>query len=169
MNALDIPYEVRVRDDIDESYPPTLPTMAVAEYISEKKSMAYDIGEDELLLTADTVVVLGSEIIGKPKDLEDAKEILRKLSGETHKVVTGCCLRTRTKKRHFSVISEVTFAPLTKEDIDYYVDNYHPLDKAGAYGVQEWIGCVGVKSIQGSYFNVMGLPVQRVWEVLKNF
>ncbi len=169
MTALDIPFEVRVRDGIDESYPPNLPTIAVAEYISEKKSMAYDISDDELLITADTIVVLGSEIIGKPRDLDDAKNILAKLSGRTHKVITGCCLRTTKRKRHFSVISEVTFAQLSQEDIAYYVEKYRPMDKAGAYGVQEWIGCVGVKNIQGSYFNVMGLPVQRLWEALKEF
>ncbi len=169
MKALDIPYQVRVRDGIDESYPPTLPTTVIAEYISEKKSMAYTISDDELLITADTIVVLGDEVIGKPRDLDDARNILNKLSGQTHKVITGCCLRTTKRKHHFSVISEVTFAHLSQEDISYYVDHYRPLDKAGAYGVQEWIGCVGVKSITGSYFNVMGLPVQRLWEALKEF
>ncbi len=167
LTALDIPFELRVMEGIDESYPPELPAMEIAEYISQKKSAAYTIADDELLITADTIVLLGDEVLGKPKNAEDAFSMLTKLSGKTHKVVTGCCLRTNEKVKHFSVVSEVTFAELSQEDIRYYVENYQPLDKAGAYGVQEWIGCVGVVSIKGSYFNVMGLPVQRLYEALK--
>ncbi len=169
LSALDIPFEIRVKEDIDESYPPTLPVAAIAEYISQKKSSAYTIADDELLITADTIVLLGSEVLGKPKDADDAIEMLGKLSGRTHQVITGCCLRMNKREKHFSVISDVTFSKLSTEDIKYYVEHYKPLDKAGAYGVQEWIGCVGVSNINGSYFNVMGLPVQRLYEALKEF
>ncbi|MCD8281740.1 MAG: Maf-like protein [Prevotella sp.] len=169
LSALDIDYELRVGNDVDESYPASLPPLEIAEYISRKKSSAYVIADDELLITADTVVVLGSEVLGKPKDLDDAKRMLGLLAGKTHQVVTGCCLRTNAREKHFSVVSDVTFAPLAQGEIDYYVETYRPLDKAGAYGVQEWIGCVGVSEIRGSYFNVMGLPVQRVYEALKEF
>ncbi len=169
LSALDIPYEVRVIDGIDETYPPLLPTVAIAEYISQKKSAAYTLATDELLITADTIVVLGSEVLGKPKDAAEAKTMLRKLSGRTHQVITGCCLRTTTKERHFSVISDVSFARLTNDEINYYVSTYKPFDKAGGYGVQEWIGCIGVTNINGSYFNVMGLPVQRLYAALRDF
>lgn len=130
---------------------------------------SYTIAEGELVLTADTVVVLGDEVLGKPKDETDAKRMLRELSGKTHQVITGVCLTTTSKQQAFAVTTDVTFKTLTDEEIDYYVTQYKPLDKAGAYGIQEWIGYIGVTSLNGSYFNVMGLPVQRIYEALNNF
>lgn len=169
--GLDIPFEVRVLDDIDESYPETLPTKKIAGYISKKKADAYrqTMADDELIITADTIVVLGQEVMGKPKDDEEARRMLRELSGKTHQVITGVCLTTKDKQSNFSVETDVTFKTLSEEEIDYYVAHYRPLDKAGAYGIQEWIGHIGVTGLNGSYFNVMGLPVQRIYEALKAF
>ncbi len=167
--GLDIPFEVRVIEDIDESYPDTLPTGEIAEYIAQKKAAAYEVGNDEVLITADTIVVLDDQILGKPADAEEAKQMLRSLSGKTHHVITGVCLKSCNQQHHFSVISEVTFKTLAEEEISYYVENYKPFDKAGAYGIQEWIGYIGVTGLSGSYFNVMGLPVQRIYEELKKF
>lgn len=167
--GLDIPFEVRVIEDIDESYPDSLPTGEIAEYIAQKKAAAYEVGNDEVLITADTIVVLDNQILGKPADAEEAKQMLRSLSGKTHHVITGVCLKSHDQQHHFSVISEVTFKTLAEEEISYYVENYKPFDKAGAYGIQEWIGYIGVTGLSGSYFNVMGLPVQRIYEELKKF
>lgn len=169
--GLDIPFEVRVLDNIDESYPETLPTKEIAGYISKKKADAYrqTMADDELIITADTIVVLGQEVMGKPKDDEEARRMLRELSGKTHQVITGVCLSTKDKQSNFSVETDVTFKTLSEEEIDYYVAHYRPLDKAGAYGIQEWIGHIGVTGLNGSYFNVMGLPVQRIYEALKAF
>ena len=167
--GLDIPFEVRVIEDIDESYPDTLPTGEIAEYIAQKKAAAYEVGNDDVLITADTIVVLDDQILGKPADAEEAKQMLRSLSGKTHHVITGVCLKSRDQQHHFSVISEVTFKTLAEDEISYYVENYKPFDKAGAYGIQEWIGYIGVTGLSGSYFNVMGLPVQRIYEELKKF
>ena len=169
--GLDIPFEVRVLDNIDESYSETLPTKEIAGYISKKKADAYrqTMVDDELIITADTIVVLGQEVMGKPKDDEEARRMLRELSGKTHQVITGVCLSTKDKQSNFSVETDVTFKTLSEEEIDYYVAHYRPLDKAGAYGIQEWIGHIGVTGLNGSYFNVMGLPVQRIYEALKAF
>ena len=167
--GLDIPFEVRVIEDIDESYPDNLPAGEIAEYIAQKKAAAYEVGNDEVLITADTIVVLDEQILGKPADAEEAKLMLRSLSGKTHHVITGVCLKSRDQQHHFSVISEVTFKTLAEEEIRYYVETYKPFDKAGAYGIQEWIGYIGVTGLSGSYFNVMGLPVQRIYEELKKF
>ena len=167
--GLDVAYEVRVLKDIDETYPDNLPVADIPTYISREKAAAYTIADNELLLTADTVVVLGNEVLGKPADDADAKRMLRELSGKTHQVITGVCLTTTKKQHSFSVTTDVTFKELTDDEIDYYVTNYHPLDKAGAYGIQEWIGYVGVTRIEGSYFNVMGLPIQRLYKELKRF
>ena len=164
--GLDIPYEIKVIGGIDESYPDDLDVMKVAEYVACKKAAAYTASDDEIVLTADTIVVVDGKILGKPHDKEDAKQMLRTISGKTHHVVTGVCLKSSAKQSQFSVVSEVTFKWLKEREIDYYVDKYSPLDKAGAYGIQEWIGYVGVTSIRGSYYNVMGLPVQRIYEEL---
>lgn len=164
--GLDIPFEVKVLSGIDESYPEGLGVEEIPQYIAMEKAAAYDIAEDEIVITADTVVVLGDAILGKPVDENDAKNMLRALSGNTHWVVTGVCITSADKQRKFSVVSEVTFKVLSETEIDYYVNRYHPFDKAGAYGIQEWIGYVGVTSLKGSYFNVMGLPVQRIYEEL---
>ena len=167
--GIDIPFEVRVIDGIDESYPDTLPTKDIAEYISKKKSAAYrqTMAGDELVITADTIVVLGSQVMGKPKDADEACSMLRQLSGQTHQVITGVTLTTTERQISFSVETDVTFKLLSDEEIEYYVSHYRPFDKAGAYGIQEWIGHIGVTGMSGSYFNVMGLPVQRIYEALK--
>jgi len=171
LGGLDIPFDVRVLDGIDESYPEDLPTKEIAGYISKKKAAAYQqtIAADELIITADTIVILGQKVMGKPKDAEEAKRMLHELSGQTHQVITGVCLTTKEKQVSFSVETDVTFKKLTDEEVNYYVDHYRPFDKAGAYGIQEWIGHVGVTGMNGSYFNVMGLPVQRIYEALKAF
>ena len=178
--GLDIPFEVKVIPGIDESYPDTLGAYDTAEYIARKKSSAYRelVSDGVVVLTADTVVIAPTAdeqndkegkgvILGKPKDAEEAHAMLRMLSGKTHHVVTGVCLVSKEKERSFSVVTEVTFKHLTDEEIDYYVAHYKPFDKAGAYGIQEWIGYVGCTGLKGSYFNVMGLPVQRIYEELQ--
>ena len=166
LNQLGLDFEVRVMSGIDESYPDNLPSQDVAEYIASKKSSAYSIASDELLITADTIVVVGHDILGKPHDREDACRMLREISGKTHHVITGVCIRTDSKQSRFSVSTDVKFKNLTDGEIDFYVDHFKPYDKAGAYGIQEWIGLVGVESISGSFYNVMGLPVQRIYEEL---
>ena len=171
MAGLDLQFEVRVLQDIDESYPHDLPTQKIAEFISKKKADAYvqTMADDELVITADTVVILGDEVMGKPGDEADAKRMLGELSGKTHQVTTGVTLSTKERQVSFSVVTDVTFKQLSADEIDYYVRTYHPFDKAGAYGIQEWIGYIGVTALKGSYFNVMGLPVQRIYEALKRF
>ena len=169
--GLDVQFEVRIIPGIDESYPDTQPTMEIAEYIAQKKAKAYreTMADDELIITADTIVVLDDKVLGKPKDAEEARCMLHALSGKTHQVVTGVVLTTKEQQKHFSVVSNVTFKTLSDNEIDYYVDTYKPMDKPGAYGIQEWIGYVGVTRLEGSYFNVMGLPVQRIYEAMKEF
>ena len=165
--GLDLEFEVKVLDGIDELYP-DMPRQLVAQYIAGKKADAYlaTLNESDLVITADTVVIVDNDILGKPNDEQEAKAMLRRISGRSHKVVTGVCLLTPDARREFSVSTDVTFKPLTDEEIDYYVEHYHPLDKAGAYGIQEWIGYVGVTALNGSYFNVMGFPVQRIYSEL---
>jgi septum formation protein len=169
LEGIDIPFEVRVIDGIDESYPDTLPTKDIAEYISKKKAVAYrqTMASDELVITADTIVVLGSQVMGKPHNTDEACSMLRQLSGKTHQVITGVTLTAMERQVSFSVETDVTFKVLSDEEIEYYVSHYRPFDKAGASGVQEWIGHIGVTGMSGSYFNVMGLPVQRIYEALK--
>ena len=169
--GIDVKFEVRVIQDIDESYPSDLPTKNIAEYISRKKAAVYQqqMAPDELIITADTIVVLGDEVMGKPHDEADARRMLHELSGQTHQVITGVTLTTIQKQISFSVETDVTFKALSDSEIGYYVSHYKPFDKAGAYGIQEWIGHIGVTGLQGSYFNVMGLPVQRIYEALSNF
>ena len=178
--GLGIPYDVFVLQGIDESYPDTLPANEVAEYIARKKAKAYknvNLNENSslftlhssLLLTADTIVVCDGEILGKPHDAAEACAMLRKLSGKTHQVYTGYCLQTADKTVSGTVCSDVTFKELSDDEITYYVEKYKPLDKAGAYGIQEWIGYIGITGIRGSYYNVMGLPVQRIYEEIRKF
>ena len=169
LGALEVNFEVRTIDGIDESYPQGLTMTGIPEHISSKKAMAYALTDDELLITADTIVYLDGEVLGKPANAKEACAMLRKLSGKTHQVITGVTLRTVDRSHTFSCVTEVTFAHLTDEQIKHYVDTYSPLDKAGAYGIQEWIGYVGVTRIEGSYYNVMGLPVQRLNQELKTF
>ncbi len=172
--GLDVDFEVKVLPGVDESYPPTLDAYDVAQYIAHKKAEAHRclLQDDKtLVLTADTVVIVPqaerAEILGKPKDAADARRMLHLLSGKTHHVVTGVCLTTRQGQRQFSVSTEVAFRKLDDSEIDYYIDRYRPYDKAGAYGIQEWIGYVGCAGLKGSYYNVMGLPVQRIYEEMK--
>lgn len=166
LGGLGVDFEVRVMKGVDEAYPDTLPAKDVAEYISREKASVYDVADDELLITADTVVIVGDDILGKPKDADDAHCMLREISGRTHQVVTGVCLTTVKEQRSFSVVTDVTFKQLSDEEIDFYIRNHRPYDKAGAYGIQEWIGYIGVTGLNGSYYNVMGFPVQRVYEEL---
>ena len=181
--GLDVNFEVKVLNGIDESYPDDLDAYQVAEFIAQKKAEAYRslLNNEEsslvenLVLTADTVVIAPAAdeqndqegkgiILGKPKTADDAVRMLKMLSGKTHHVVTGVCLTTKDEQRHFSVTTEVSFKELTDWEINYYISHYRPFDKAGAYGIQEWIGYIGCTGLNGSYFNVMGLPVQRIYE-----
>lgn len=169
LSGLGLDFEVRVLPDIDESYPKGLTGVEIAQAISHKKADAYreTLQDNELIITADTIVYMDGQVIGKPADENDARNMLRKLSGRVHQVVTGVTLTSKDFERSFVSVSNVTFSKITNEEIEYYINNYHPLDKAGAYGIQEWIGFVGVERIEGSYFNVMGLPIQRLYQELK--
>lgn len=167
--GLGLTFETRVIPGIDESYPEGLSGPDIACYIASAKAAAYrdTLSERELLITADTIVYIDGRVFGKPHDREEACAMLRTLSGRSHQVITGVTLSTRQQTRTFSVTTDVSFTELAEEEIAYYVDHYRPFDKAGSYGIQEWIGYVGVTGIRGSYFNVMGLPVQRLYQELK--
>ena len=169
LSGLGIQYEVKTLPDIDESYPEGLDGMEIPAFIARSKADAYRsvMQSDELIITADTIVWLDGKVMGKPRDAEEAREMLRALSGQTHQVITGVCLTTPVYQKAFATMTDVTFATLSEEEIAYYVDRYSPMDKAGSYGIQEWIGFIGVESISGSYFNVMGLPIQRLYTELK--
>lgn len=178
--GLNIPYEVHVIKGIDESFPQDTPAKDVAEYIAQKKAAPYkawftdnacipegiEMTDNTVIVTADTVVVVDDTILGKPKDNADAFQMLKTVSGRKHQVYTGVCLLGKDKEKHFSVCTDVTFRELTDDEINYYIETFKPLDKAGAYGIQEWIGYIGVTRLEGSYFNVMGLPVQRIYDEL---
>lgn len=169
LSGLGINYEVKTLPGIEETYPDTLKDEEIPLYIAKEKADAYrDVMQpDELIITADTIVWLDGIVMGKPKDVEDARQMLRTLSGRTHQVITGVCLTTTAFQKSFSTVTDVTFAELSDTEIDYYIRTYKPMDKAGSYGIQEWIGFIGVQKISGSYFNVMGLPVQRLYTELK--
>lgn len=171
LSGLDIKFNVKVIPGLEENYPETLDPQEIPVFLSKQKAEAYlsSLDDTMLLITADTIVWNGNAVIGKPKNRAEAIQMLRSLSGHEHHVVTGVCLTTTKKQLTFSVISSVRFASLNDEEIIYYVDKYKPSDKAGAYGIQEWIGYVGVESISGSFYNVMGLPVQRLYQELKTF
>ena len=180
--GLGVEYEVRTLPDVDESYPETLRGADIPLYISREKADAYRdmMHPDELMITADTIVWLDGQVLGKPKNREEAMQMLRDMSGRTHEVFTGVCITTTEWQRSFAAATEVRFAYKAfslfmvfhavsvniTTFIAYYVDKYHPMDKAGAYGVQEWIGFIGVENISGSYYNIMGLPVQRLYREL---
>ena len=168
---LGIEFTVRTLSDVDESFPEGLTNEETACYIARKKAEAHAslMAPDELIITADTIVCSEGKVLGKPADETEAKLMLQQLAGRTHQVVTGVAIVTKEKQQEFAVTSDVTFAPLTDTEIDYYVTHYRPFDKAGAYGIQEWIGLVAVEQLRGSFFNVMGLPVQRLYGVLKDF
>ena len=168
--GLGVEYEVRTLPDVDESYPASLQGAEIPLFISKEKADAYltIMQPGELMITADTIVWLDGQVLGKPQNREDALHMLRTMSGRTHQVFTGVCITTTEWQRSFTAQTEVRFAILTEEEIAFYVDTYQPMDKAGAYGVQEWIGFIGVENISGSYYNIMGLPVQKLYrELLK--
>ena len=170
LEMLDIPFTIRVKNGIDESYPALMPPVEVPEFLSRLKGKAYaeDIKDNEMVITADTVVILDGVIYGKPKDEKDAVDMLMQLQGRTHTVASGVCVATIDRIVSFTTTTEVTFAPLSREEAEWYVAKYRPLDKAGAYGIQEWIGCAAVARIDGSFYNVMGLPVHQLYNVLKD-
>ena len=155
-----------------ENFPPDMPLDEVPEHLSLQKSLAFadnELPADYLLITADTVVISEGEILGKPKDYGDAFRMLQQLSGKTHHVVTGVTVRSKSRRESFAVRSEVMFAPLERDEIGHYIAHCQPFDKAGAYGIQEWIGYVGISGLEGSFYNVMGLPTRRLYQVLKGF
>ena len=171
LKMLDLEFKIMDLPGVEETYPSDLPAEKVPEFLSKIKAEAYTsyLNDEDILITADTVVIIDNEIIGKPKDLEDAKKMLSKLSGKQHRVVTGVSLTSTKKSVTFSSVTDVKFAHLSVEDIDFYVEKYKPLDKAGAYGIQEWIGAVGIEGIVGSFYNVMGLPIHALYKQLLLF
>ena len=171
LQRMGLNFKVRTLFGIDESYPDSLRGEDIVRYISRSKANAYrsSMAPDELLITADTIVYIDGKVLGKPQSPENAKEMLRTLSGKIHQVITGVTILTANRTEDFGVTSQVKFAELTDDEINFYVDNYLPFDKAGAYGIQEWIGIVAFEEIKGSYFNVVGLPVQRLYQKLKTF
>lgn len=169
LSSIDINFEVKVIPGLEENYPDTLSGEEIPVFLAEQKASAYQLTDNDLLITADTIVWLNNKVYGKPQSREDAIKILTELSGCTHEVITGVCVKTNSKNISFAVTTEVSFTQLTTSEIEHYVDKYSPMDKAGAYGIQEWIGYIGVDGINGSYYNVMGLPVQRLYQILKQF
>lgn len=171
LSGLGIDYQVVTLPAIDESYPSTITGEDIPLYIAKQKAQAYRdmMNQDTMLITADTIVWMDNKVYGKPTDADDARRMLHELSGRTHTVITGVAITTNDRNKSFAVSTQVTFASLTDSEIDYYVTNYKPFDKAGAYGIQEWIGYIGVTSLEGSYFNVMGLPIQRLYNELKQW
>lgn len=170
LEGLDLTFTVR-KVEIDESYPSDLSVEEIPVYLAEKKGKAQipSLHNDELMITSDTLVICEGAVMGKPKNEREAKQMLRFLSGKTHQVITGVCLFTKRKQVSFSDSTEVTFAVLSDDQMDYYIRNYRPFDKAGSYGIQEWIGMTGIRGIQGSYYNVMGLPVEKLYRYLLDF
>lgn len=171
LRMLGLDFDVIQTANVDESYPATLDVSKVASYISRKKAEAYKelLSDGQLLITADTVVVNDGKVLGKPKDIDHAAAMLRSLADRTHSVITGVTISTVSRSVTFDAETRVTFCPLSDDEIADYVNNYPPLDKAGAYGIQDWFGAIAVKSIDGSFYNVMGLPVNRLYNELKNF
>lgn len=164
---LDLDFEIRLKE-IDEIFPENLKAEEITNYLAELKAKAFDgeIAENEILITSDTLVWLNDKALGKPKDYQDAFQILKSLSNETHEVITSVCFKTPKKTKTIFDVTKVTFTELSDEAILYYLDNYKPFDKAGAYGIQEWIGLIGISKIEGSYTNVVGLPTEKVYKYL---
>ncbi len=170
LKGLDIDFEIKTLDNAEETFPADMPAGEVAPYLARCKAEALQpLADDELLITADTVVVVDGKIYGKPSDKEEARSMLQTLSGRMHEVITGVAVTTAERSVVFSVSTKVWFTHISTEDIDYYIERYRPFDKAGSYGIQEWIGFVGIERIEGSFYNVMGLPVHRIYRVLKDF
>ena len=171
LRGMGVDFEILTKET-PENYPSDLPLDEVPKYLSLQKSLAFNNDElpaDYLLITSDTVVICEGEILGKPKDREDASRMLELLSGKTHHVVTGVTVRSAEKTTSFAVRSNVTFAELEQDEIDYYIEHCKPYDKAGAYGIQEWIGYVGISGLEGSFYNVMGLPTRKLYQCLNSF
>lgn len=169
LKAAGFTFKVRTKD-VDESYPGDIPLQEVAKFLAQKKAEAYQLDiENEVIITADTIVKLKDAILGKPKDAEEATKMLRALSGTDHEVITGVCIADKNMQVSLDDTTKVYFKTLTTKEIEYYIKHYQPFDKAGAYGIQEWIGMIGIKKIVGSYFNVVGLPVAKIYDVLMNF
>ena len=170
LKGLDIPFDVRIKD-VEEIYPSHLTREEIALYLCELKASAFEdeLKENTLVITADTIVWINDKVLNKPKDFNDAVDILSQLSGNMHEVITGVCLQTKNLKRSFYALTKVYFKKLSPEEIAFYVENYKPYDKAGAYGAQEWIGYVAIERIEGSYFNVMGLPTSMLYDELMKF
>ncbi len=170
LRELGLKFDVVIKD-YKETYPEGLVGEDIVKYVAHEKAISFrnEISDNEIVITADTIVWHNSKVLGKPIDCEDAVRILKEISGNTHEVITGVCLYSTSKEKIFSVSTKVTFETLSGEEINYYVDKYKPYDKAGAYGIQEWIGIIACSHIEGSYFNVVGLPVQRLYKELQNF
>lgn len=169
LRGMGVDFSIQTKET-PETYPPEMPLEEVPLHLSLQKSMAFaddELPADYLLITADTVVISEGEILGKPKDYDDAFRMLSQLSGKVHHVVTGVTVRSKDRRESFAARSEVTFAPLERDEIDYYITHFRPFDKAGAYGIQEWIGYVGISGLEGSFYNVMGLPTRKLFQVLK--
>lgn len=171
IKGLDFPVEIVKLPEIEETYPPELSIYDIPSYLAEKKSESFktNLEQGMILITADTVVLFGDRALSKPKNYKDAFQMLKALSGNKHTVITGVCLRSEMEKKIFSAATEVFFSNLTDEEIDYYLGKYRPYDKAGAYGIQEWIGYIGIDRIEGSFYNVMGLPLHKLYAELKLF
>lgn len=171
LGGLDLAFSVDTENNFVEQYPTGLEAQQVPLYLAEGKSQGFhrELAENEVLITADTVVIVDGKVLGKPHSRREAVEMLKALSGRCHEVVTAVVLRSPRKQLAFSDSTKVHFAALSDDAIDYYIDRYKPFDKAGAYGIQEWIGYAGITSIEGSFYNVMGLPVHRIYQELKNF
>ncbi len=170
LHALGIDFEVRLKE-VEEIYPPGMALKDIPVYLAELKSLAFidELGKDDLLITADTIVCLDGQVLGKPASLENAGNLLRSLSGKEHQVISGVCLSSVKKQKSFHAVTNVQFKKLSREEIDFYLHKYQPFDKAGAYGIQEWIGYIGISHIEGSFYNVMGLPVQKLYEEIFRF
>ncbi|MDE5421229.1 Maf-like protein [Ancylomarina sp. DW003] len=170
LKELGLDFKIQTKD-VEEVYPDHLKGEEIPVYLAKLKAEAFvlDMNEKELVITADTIVCVDDMVLGKPKDRADAVKMLKMLSGRSHQVISGVCLKSKEKEATFSTTTHVHFKELNLEEIDYYIDNYKPFDKAGAYGIQEWIGFVGIDGIEGSYFNVVGLPIQRLYQELSKF
>ena len=167
-SSLDIPFKIFTKE-IDESYPKEISPLAVAEFLAVKKANAYSAKEKELIITSDTIVIHKDIILNKPKDYSQAYQMLSLISNSSNNVITGVCIKSKNKQISFSETSKVYFSKLDEEEIQFYIKNYNPLDKAGAYGIQDWIGKIGIKNINGCYYNVMGLPIHKLYQELKKF
>lgn len=170
LKSLGVPFEIRIKE-IDEVYPKHLKKSEISDYLAQLKSNAFaeELNPKDLLITSDTIVWYHNMALGKPKSKDDAFQMLQKLSGKTHEVITSVCLKSLQKEDIFNCITKVTFKELSSEEIQFYIDNYNPMDKAGAYGIQNWIGQIGVTKIEGSYFNVMGFPIHKIYSQLLKF